>query len=101
MNTAPRSNASRTIWGPSPGGLDDIADLQRMLGGIPGASSENQLIGYPSISQIMQHINQVFIYLICTKAYKNSSSLRFYSFFSWFYFFVVCDGEFLVKLIIS
>ncbi|XP_069150427.1 ubiquitin domain-containing protein DSK2b-like [Solanum lycopersicum] len=33
--------------------------LQRMLGGIPGASSENQLIGYPSISQIMQHINQI------------------------------------------
>lgn len=53
MNTAPRSNASRNILGPSPGGLDDIADLQRMLGGIPGASSENQLIGYPSISQIM------------------------------------------------
>lgn len=101
MNTAPRSNASRNIWGPSPGGLDDIADLQRMLGGIPGASSENQLIGYPSISQIMQHINQVFIYLICTKAYKQSSSLRFYSFFSWFSFFVVCDGEFLVKLLIS
>nr|XP_025884878.1 ubiquitin domain-containing protein DSK2a-like [Solanum lycopersicum] len=59
MNTAPRSNASRNILGPSPGGLDDIADLQRMLGGIPGASSENQLIGYPSISQIMQHINQI------------------------------------------
>nr|XP_025885007.1 ubiquitin domain-containing protein DSK2b-like [Solanum lycopersicum] len=59
MNTSPRSNTSRNIWGPSPGGLDDIADLQRMLGGIPGASSENQLIGYPSISQIMQHINQI------------------------------------------
>ena len=41
MNTAPRSNASRNIWGPSLGGLDDIADLQRMLGGIPGATSEN------------------------------------------------------------
>ncbi|XP_069150434.1 ubiquitin domain-containing protein DSK2b-like [Solanum lycopersicum] len=61
MNTAPRSNASRNIWGPSPGCLDDVAYLQRMLGGIPGASSENQLIGYPSTSQIMQHINQEYL----------------------------------------
>ncbi|XP_015169599.1 ubiquitin domain-containing protein DSK2b-like isoform X1 [Solanum tuberosum] len=59
MNTTPRSNAARNIWEPPLGGLDDLPDLQRMLGGMPDASSENQLMEYPAISQIMQHMNEI------------------------------------------
>ncbi|KAK6796565.1 hypothetical protein RDI58_004266 [Solanum bulbocastanum] len=59
MNTTPRSNAARNSWGPPLGGLDDLPDLQRMLGGMPDASSEYQLMENPAISQIMQHMNQI------------------------------------------
>ncbi|KAG5620860.1 hypothetical protein H5410_006078 [Solanum commersonii] len=41
MNTTPRSNAARNIWRSPLGGLDDLPDLQQMLGGIPNASFEN------------------------------------------------------------
>ncbi|KAJ8550150.1 hypothetical protein K7X08_033857 [Anisodus acutangulus] len=56
MNTTARSNASGDTRAPPLGGLGALPDLQRMLGGMPDASSVNQLMQNPAMSQMMQSL---------------------------------------------
>lgn len=73
-NTSARSNAAGDTRASPLGGLGALPDLQRMLGGMPDASSVNQLMQNPAMSQMIQsllsdpqHMNQVFIYLFGLK----------------------------------
>ncbi|XP_016451784.2 ubiquitin domain-containing protein DSK2b isoform X1 [Nicotiana tabacum] len=56
MNTTARSNAAADTRAPPLGGFGALPDLQRMLGGMPDASSLNQLMQNPAISQMMQSL---------------------------------------------
>ncbi|KAJ8544757.1 hypothetical protein K7X08_017340 [Anisodus acutangulus] len=56
MNTTARSNAAGDTRAPPLGGLGALPDLQRMLGGMPDASSVNQLMQNPAMSQMMQSL---------------------------------------------
>ncbi|XP_060191457.1 ubiquitin domain-containing protein DSK2b-like isoform X1 [Lycium barbarum] len=56
MNTTARSNAAGDTRAPPVGGLGALPDLQRMLGGMPDASSVNQLMQNPAMSQMMQSV---------------------------------------------
>ncbi|KAK4348010.1 hypothetical protein RND71_034349 [Anisodus tanguticus] len=55
MNTTARSNAAGDTRAPPLGGLGALP-LQRMLGGMPDASSVNQLMQNPAMSQMMQSL---------------------------------------------